>query len=247
MKLKAVCCEVLYREFCAAAARSVNQVDLAFLPKGLHDLGAPAMRARLQETIDGVDASCYDALALGYGLCSNGIAGLHSPLPMVVPRAHDCITLFLGDRARYQHYFDSHPGAYFLTSGWIERGSGDGQPSTMESPQRLGLNLTLKQMIEKYGEENGQFLYQTLHAHEDRYATLAFIEMGLEPGGQFEDHARQRAARHGWAFEKLHGDMTLIERLLNGPWDDPDFLVIPPGKTVAPASDNSIIRCETTQ
>ena len=49
MKLKAICCDVLYREMCAAAARSVNCVDLEFLPKGLHDLGAEKMQARLQD------------------------------------------------------------------------------------------------------------------------------------------------------------------------------------------------------
>ena len=37
---------------------------------------------------------------------------------------HDCITLFLGDKERYLDYFQSHPGVYFKTSGWIKRGEG---------------------------------------------------------------------------------------------------------------------------
>jgi len=40
--------------------RSPHQVDIEFLPKGLHDLGGPAMRARLQEAADGVDATQYE-------------------------------------------------------------------------------------------------------------------------------------------------------------------------------------------
>ena len=43
---------------------------------------------------------------------------------LVVPRAHDCITLFLGSKERYLDYFQTHPGVYFKTSGWIERGEG---------------------------------------------------------------------------------------------------------------------------
>ena len=39
MKLKLIACEVLSREMWFAAARAPHQVDVEFLPKGLHDLG----------------------------------------------------------------------------------------------------------------------------------------------------------------------------------------------------------------
>ena len=39
MRLKLIACEILHRELCAAVARSVNRVDIEFLPKGLHDAG----------------------------------------------------------------------------------------------------------------------------------------------------------------------------------------------------------------
>jgi hypothetical protein len=38
--------------------------------------------------------------------------------------------------------------------------------------------------------------------------------------------------------------MTLIERLVNGAWDDKDFLVVPPGHRIAVTYDDSIIRAE---
>jgi len=76
-------------------------VDARFLSKGLHDRGARVMRAGLQAAIDEAeaDAEKYDALALGYGLCGNGLAGLEArSVPLVLPRAHDCITLLMGSR-----------------------------------------------------------------------------------------------------------------------------------------------------
>lgn len=245
MNLKALCCEVMYREMCATAARSVNQVDLEFLPKGMHDLGAPAMRQRLQTAIDCIDTSRYETLLLGYGLCSNGLVGLRCDLPMVLPRAHDCITLFLGDRQRYLDYFNSHSGAYFLTSGWIERGAeGNGlSQDSMAAPSQLGLERTREELIEKYGPENGQYIFETLHSHEKRYGTLAFIEMGVEPDKRFEQHARQWAGERGWTFEHLRGDMGLIGRLINGPWDEREFLVVPPGQTIVQAHDGQIVAC----
>ena len=125
MRLKLIACEILYRELCAAVARSINQVDVEFLPKGLHDIGQAGMSARLEEVLAAVDESQYDAVLFGYALCSNGLVGLTArSIPLVVPRAHDCITLFLGSKERYLDYFQKQPGVYFKTSGWIERGEG---------------------------------------------------------------------------------------------------------------------------
>ena len=49
MRFKLISCEVLYREMCGAVANSPHQVDVEFLPKGLHDSGCASMRKRLQE------------------------------------------------------------------------------------------------------------------------------------------------------------------------------------------------------
>ena len=173
MRLKLIACEVLYRELCAVVARSVNQVDLEFLPKGLHDLGSGRMRARIQEAVDGAAGGPYEAVLLGYALCGNGLAGLEArSVPLIVPRAHDCITLFLGSRKRYREYFDSHAGVYFQTSGWIERGQGSGTQ----------LSWAFDDLVERYGEEDARYIYQELTKH---YRQFAFIEMGVEPDGRF--------------------------------------------------------------
>ena len=99
MRLKLLACEIMYRELCAAAARSTNLVDVEFLPKGLHDIGHEGMCVRLAQTLAAIDETRYEAVLLGYGLCSNGLVGLAAQsVPLIVPRAHDCITLFLGSK-----------------------------------------------------------------------------------------------------------------------------------------------------
>jgi hypothetical protein len=75
MHLKLIACEIFYREFCAAIAQSINQIDVEFLPKGLHDIGHAGMSERLNEVLTAVDESHYDAVILGYALCSNGLLG----------------------------------------------------------------------------------------------------------------------------------------------------------------------------
>jgi hypothetical protein len=245
LRLKLIACEILYRELCAAIARSVNQVDVEFLPKGLHDMGQAGMSAKLGEVLAAVDETKYEAVLFGYALCSNGLVGLTARnIPLVVPRAHDCITLFLGDKERYLEYFQSHPGVYFKTSGWIERGEGLEQYKQDSIAHQSGMLQTYEELVAKYGEDNAKFLYDQLCNMTRNYTGLTFIEMGIEPDDRFERQARQQAAERGWKYEKLPGDMTLVQRLLDGPWDDDRFLVVPPGGRVATSFDETIIKVE---
>jgi hypothetical protein len=246
LRLKLIACEIACRELCAAVARSVNQIDVEFLSKGLHDIGQAGMSARLREVLAAVDESRYDAVLMGYALCSNGLVGLTAgSIPLVVPRAHDCITFFLGSKERYLDYFQKHPGVYFKTSGWIERGEGLNQYHEDSIHYRSGMTQTYEELVAKYGEDNAKFLYEQLCNMTRNYSGLTFIEMGVEPDDRFERQARQEAAERGWEFEKLSGDMTLIQRLVDGPWDADRFLVVPPGGSVAASFDESIIKVES--
>lgn len=243
MRLKLIACEILYREVCHAVAKSVNRLDVEFLPKGLHDIGKAGMTARLDEVIRNVDESRYDAILLGYGLCSNGLVGLGArSIRLVVPRAHDCITLFLGSKQRYLEYFQSHPGAYFKTTGWIERGDGLAQfgPETIQ--QKSGMTSAYEDLVAKYGEDNARFLYEQLCNMTRNYGRLTFIRMGVEPDDRFERATREEASERGWQYEQLEGDMSLIRDLVDGPWDESRYLVVPPGCCIAASFNDDVIK-----
>lgn len=243
MRLKLIACEILYRELCAVVARSVNQVDLAFLPKGLHDIGRAGMNQRLQETLGQIDTSLYEGVLLGYGLCSNGLVGLEAKaIPLVIPRAHDCITLFLGGKERYLEYFQGHPGVYFKTTGWMERGEGTHQGNPDSIANQSGMTTSYDDLVARYGEDNAQFLYEQLCDMTRNYTGLAYIEMGIEPDDRFERRAREEAASRGWKYQKLAGDLRLLQALVDGPWDEPRFLVVPPGHHVAASFDERVIK-----
>ena len=223
-------------------ARSPHQVDIEFLPKGLHDLGGRAMRERLQQLLDGVDPARHDAVLLGYGLCGNGIAGLAATaMPLVVPRAHDCIALLMGSRERYQAYFESNPGVYFRSTGWLERGENMEQESMRVVRNRTGAGHTLADLVARYGEENGLYLFDQLNAYQHTYRGLTYISTGLEPDGSFERRAREEAVQRGWSFDRVAGDLHLFERLVSGEWDEKDFLVVPPGWRVTATYDGNVI------
>jgi Protein of unknown function (DUF1638) len=244
MRLKLISCDVLYREMCAAVARSPHQVDFEFLPKGLHDRGSAEMLREIQAMVDRVDATTYQGVLLGYGLCGNGLAGLTArTVPVVLPRAHDCITLFLGAKERYMEYFQNHAGVYFKTSGWIERGEGVSDMNQL-AHHKFGVTMNRAELVAKYGEENADFLEKELHHYKVTYSQFTFIEMGIEPDDRFERCTLEEAARRGWKYEKVRGDMSLIQGLVNGDWDNERYLVVEPGCRVVARYDDGIIGTE---
>jgi hypothetical protein len=248
MRLKLISCEIFYREMCAAVARSPHTVDIEFLAKGLHDIGSVGMLERLQAAVDGVDGSRYDAILLGYALCNNGVAGLVArTLPLVIPRAHDCITLFLGSHERYLDYFNNHPGVYFETTGWYERGVETGELSQISIHRQAGMNSTYEELVAKYGEDNAKYLYGELGDMTKNYAQFTFIEMGVGPDSSFEDQVRKDAEERGWKFEKIKGDMSMIQRLVDGVWDDKEFLVVPAGSRIVANYDDGIVAAEAVE
>ena len=241
MRLRVIACEVLCREISEAAARSPHQVDVEFLEKGLHDYGAAAMRKELQFRIDASDPVKYDAVALGYALCGNGLHGLQATrLKLVAPRAHDCIALLMGSRRIYEDYFNSNPGTYFRSTGWLERG----KELAPLARVRTGLGTNLETLIDKYGEDNGTYLFTELNKYQQSYRRLVYIETGLEPDARFEVEAQGEAEQRGWEYAKLRGDLRLIRMLLNGEWDPKEFLVVEPGQRIVARYDEGIIRAE---
>ena len=240
MRCLLVGCEVLLRELADAIARSLHTIDVEFLPKGLHDVGSERMRQALQTAVDHADPARHQAVLMGYALCGNGLHGLEARrVRLVAPRAHDCIALLMGSRQRYDAYFRAHQGVYFRSTGWLERGR-----DIEQLARDAGTDFTLADLIAKYGEDNGRYLYDELRRYERSYRQLTFIETGLEPDGGFEQQARAEATEKSWQFEKIRGDLGLFRKLVGGDWDPEDFLVVEPGGRIVASYDEGIIKAE---
>ena len=236
MRYQFITCRVLQREAYHCAAKSQNEVDIVLLPQGLHNT-PDKLRSEVQQKINNttdVEGNTYDATLLGYGLCSNGIVGLTSTIPLVVARAHDCITLILGSKEKYQQYFDSHRGVYWYTPGWINT-------NTQPGPDRY--NKTLKEYQDKYGPDNAEYLMTMEQNWMKEYSWATYIDWNL-PNNQKEiDYTEGCAKFMGWNFETIKGDPALMQNLFDGNWNENDFLVVPPHHQIAEDLTKKSIIC----
>lgn len=233
-----IVCEILFREACFCAAQSRNIIDITFMSKKLHDLGEEKMSDALQRQIDQIDAQKYDAILMGYGLCNYGIRGLHADIPIAIPRAHDCIALLMGSRDKYDEYFANNPGTFFHSTGWIERDSDSGEEGIAS---QLGIDKSHEEYVEMYGEEEAKYLSGILDSWQENYKKVAYIDTGIGDQTFDMDLSKQYAEEKAWEFETLAGDTGLILKLLDGEWNDHDFLVVPPPYSIEPSYNEDIV------
>ncbi len=238
MRLQFIVCKVMRREAYYCAARSPNEVDVVLIAQGLHD-EPDKLRAAVRDALgrtEDLQGLKYDALLLGYGLCSNGIAGLSAEIPVVVPRGHDCMTLLLGSKEKYKEYFESHRGVYWYSGGWIE---------TKSMPGRDRYEKTLTEYEQKYGKDNAQYLMEQEQNWMKEYEWATYIDWGFANAEKEKEYTRQCAEYLGWKYDEVKGDSGLMRRLVDGQWNEEEFLVVKPGERIEPAvGENGIIDCQ---
>ncbi len=242
MRLKCIGCEALARPVYWAAARSPHMVDVTLLKIGLHNQPND-LHARLQHEVDQAAGQGYDAVVMAYALCGKATEGLAAHgVPLVIPKGHDCITLFLGSRERYAEQQSLCPGTYWYEQDYIERGALSEVPLVLgaASGTEDDIQAVYAQYVEKYGQDNADYLMEVMGAWRSHYERAVFLELGLGDGSAVEETARAEAERRGWRFERVAGDIVLIRRLLDGDWER-DFVVLKPGQKIQMTFDDHVI------
>ncbi len=242
-RLLLVACRVFERELEVLARSAKTELQIHYIEIALHQQPGAQLRAALQEEINTVPEEDYDAVAIGYGLCNRGLVGLKAHgLPVVIPRAHDCLGILLGSSKRYLAELEKQPGTYFQSCGWIEHLPADRTLRPLAAG--AGLSLNQEEMIARYGEEATQFLLEEYAKFTQHYKRLAFIATPVAEADERERKAAEIAQQQNWTFERLPGDLGWLRRLVDGEWNEREFLVLQPHQRVAFTSDDRLIAAE---
>lgn len=208
-RVKVIACATVIEEM---APRMPAEMQREVLDFGLH-FKPGELTAALQAAIDA--SPDFDAILLGYGMCSRGVIGLVARhCRLVIPRVDDCIAIFLGSREEYGRQSASEPGTYYLTKGWIE---------AKDDPLHGE-----RELCDRWGEAKANRMMRLMLRN---YTRIAFIDTGVYEQEHYRAVARENAERFDLRFEEIKGSPNLVEKLLYGPWDE-ECVVAEQGETV---------------
>jgi len=207
--------EMLERQVPADLDAEINIMDF-----GLHE-SPRKMTPVLQDRIDHINQPSL--VVLIYGLCGNGLDGLWAgEHTLLLPRVHDCMSLFLGSRTAYLREAQTVPGTYYLNKTWLEENSGP-----------LG---QYEKYMERYGQEKALQFLDMEYKNYERLLLIASSPQEMEtcrPNAL--EHARL-CQRWGMRFEETLGSDIYVQNLLSIAMGrrevDDDFLLITPGGQV---------------
>ena len=237
-RIALIACRVLDAEIAALTSPTTRIVRRTTFDIGLHDQPA-VLHARLAAEIETAEAQPdVEVVVLVYGLCGMAIVGLAPRrCRLVMPRAHDCITLFLGSKERYAARIENDPGLYWYSPGWNRNKRVPGPDR--EADLRVAYTA-------KFGAEDAEALIEIEREAFAKHSCAAYTDHGL-PGDQVHRCYAQDCSRSlGWRFAHHPGDPTLLRQLLHGPWPGESFLVVNPGEQVAFAPDATVIKAVPT-
>jgi N-methylhydantoinase A/oxoprolinase/acetone carboxylase beta subunit len=236
MSTRVLACGVFRTDLESLVQNYSQDIQITYLEGGLHSEPA-RLRSSLQEAID-TEAETSRIILL-FGLCGTGTSGLHArKIPLVIPRVHDCISLFLGSSAAYAEQFRHTPGTYYISAGWYEE---QVQPraakpdKSEKDPSRETIRLNISQDVPEdlvliYGRENAEAILDVTHSWKRNYKRAVFIDTGNGNREKYRNHVKAIGKEFGWKTETLPGSTHLIEKALTVKETDEDILVVKPGQ-----------------
>ncbi|MBE2268921.1 MAG: DUF1638 domain-containing protein [Anaerolinea sp.] len=237
----ALTCEALARMTYSLAAASEHTITIQLYKQGLHNR-PKGLRAVLQEQIDAVPPATYDAILLAYGMCGNSTVGLIArDTPLVIPRVHDCISLYLGSHDRYMAEFEEHPGTYWYSVDYMERQ----EPGAAVALGAAGIADQEDQYetyVAKFGKETADALMEEMRKWSQHYTRAVFIDTGVGHSAPYEQRAADKAELENWVFERKTGNNRLLKMLIAGEWAEDEILVVPAGHYIEQSGASGLIR-----
>ncbi|MEX0321974.1 MAG: DUF1638 domain-containing protein [Puniceicoccaceae bacterium] len=229
-------CDVFADELAALTHDKPAWAAIEYLEMGLHDR-PDELRAEVQKAIGRLqDVAGVQHILLFYGNCGNGLTGVKADrCELVIPRAHDCISILLGSPEKHQAILKENPGTYFYSPGWV-RGR------RVPGPDR---EAHLREMYAERYADDEEMIEDLIEADQYSFAhhnCAAYVD--ITGNKEAEDYCRKCADSLGWTYKRLQGDDRVLKELIDGDWNNGRFLVVKPGQLIAGTADGSLLKAE---
>lgn len=204
-----------------------------YLPMGLHDQPGE-LRRQINEAVLRLEKQAdLRAIVLAYALCGNGLVGVRANrLPLVLPRAHDCIAIMLGGMAAFRRVVTRDPAIYFYSPGWVRE-------RRVPGPDR---EAHIRQLYAERYPDDAEMIEDLVEADYEtfgHYGCAGYVD--LTGNLNAEAYSRRCADCMGWRFRKLEGDPAMLGDLLKGLWDEQRFLIVEPGMQIVAQEGDLVV------
>jgi hypothetical protein len=219
-----IACDVFMDELASLDPHEGKWHSITFLEMGLHDQ-PDLLRKEVQAKIDGLEEDgAVETILLLYGVCGNGLIGVTSRrCNLVLPRAHDCISVLLGSPSQHQALLKENPAVYFYSPGWV-RGK------RVPGPDR---EAHVRAYYKERFPDDEELLDDLVEADRETFAhhnCAAYVD--VTGNQEAETYCRQCASGLGWQYPRLEGNADLLKDFLAGNWEADRFLITEPGQPV---------------
>ncbi len=243
-RVHVIACGVLSIDIKRLAENFNLDISMQFLKGGLHEKPME-LRKQLQAAIDEASGSGqYDRIAIGYGICGRGTVGVEArDIPLVIPKAHDCIAMFLGSNQAYKDEFSRYPGTYYISAGWYEE-----KAEPLSQRRRWAYfgdeKIKYDDLVKKYGEKDAKETFKFLNSWKRNYQRAVFIDTGVEDSRTYEDYAKSMAKEYNWKYEVIKGNLSLLEKLICTESTTREILVVPPEHRIEQDPKSDVVRAD---
>lgn len=221
-----IACDVFRDELEAIGGENPSCLAVRYLEMELHDR-PDTLRKQIQNTIAEFETtySTLEAIVLVYGLCGNGLLGVRTHrCALVLPQAHDCISVFMGGAQAHCDFLKQHPATYFYSPGWIRK-------KRVPGPDRE--NYLRKLYGERYPDDP-EMIEELIEIDAEAFAhhnTAAYISLLENP--EAKRYCQSCAKTMNWQFREVASDASLLKALLLGNWQHEQVLTIPANHQIA--------------
>ena len=204
---------------------TATDVPLFLLEMGLHDQ-PDNLRQKLQAKIDAVAAMPgITSIRLAYGRCGNGLDGITAPAgcELILPQAHDCVSILLGSTAKHEALLKAEPGTYFYSPGWVRE-------NRVPGPDR---EQAVRALYAARFADDPEMIDELVEADASAFAhhtCAAYISIIQHP--ESDQYCRQCARHMNWRHCVLEGDASLLRALLADQPLDARLVRIASGNTI---------------
>lgn len=232
-----IACDVFKDVIDKVISQTSHKITPRFLKMEAH-LEPKMLHQDIQSIIDEAEGETYDIILLAYGLCGNATDGIKARnIPIVIPRSHDCCTLFLGSIDQFLNYFGENLSASWTSSPYLAKSrQGIYSASGQHAMEYFGLSDDFEDLLREYGEDNAEYLWNTLHAKNQYNTKIFYISTGTDDDEHNIEKLRQTAKEESKEFNVIKGDTSLIKNLLNGKWGR-EYLFVAPGESIMASND----------